>query len=235
MGQELRRRKNGAFSEGTRVGDDDQLEPAADLGLSAESLLKASPPQYGTTLKLNVPIMFTIAPEFVQRAIVSWSCLSCLAPQWKKRLLIQLGDFLYRYQSDQSKTPKGRPQQVDTVDVFLTDSLEPDLYLVTPDPTYPFIFCVSTLQKKQYYAVSSRQEALMWVNALREARQEAITRSLGHANHVPYPQTWKNFDALGHDLARTKDRIKHQMEKKEFREMEMATGLGQFSKGGVYT
>merc|ERR1712137_936858 len=114
------------------------------------------------------------------------------------------------------------------IDVHIVEyASEPEFQFVDlPDTRYRAMFTVSTLRKKYYYAVSSREEALTWVNSLRHARQETITRKMGHSGNMPYPKSWEQFDGLGRDLVRSKDRIRHKMEQTQFKEMDMATFSG---------
>lgn len=232
MVQELRRRKNGEFTEGTLEDEEELFQLGA--GLSAESMLNASPPQYGLALKLHVPIIYQFIPDFLQDTVSSWTCLQCFAPQWKERFLIQIGDFLYKFKSDNAKVPKGRPTSLDSTDVNLADfTTEPELYYVKPDPNYPALFCVNTFRKKQYFAVATEEEALAWVNSLREARQESVTRQMGHANNKPYPKAFAHFDGLARDLCRAKDRIRAKLQEAQDREMERSVGAQ--SPRGVYT
>jgi hypothetical protein len=97
---------------------------------------------------------------------------------------------------------------------------------------YTSIFIVSTLRRRHYYAVSDNEESLLWVRSLDDARQEAITRNMGHASNVPYPAWWKHFDSLGKGLVKSKDRIKERMEMSGMDGMEM-TGFsdGQIPRG----
>lgn len=85
------------------------------------------------------------------------------------------------------------------------------------------VFTVSTFGKSQYFAVSTREEATTWINSLREARQAAITRSMGHASHVPYPKSWEYYDGLGTSLYRRKERIWKRLEESNMKQMEMNT------------
>jgi len=228
MVEELRKRNN---KNGTELMTESAAEFTHGVGLSAPSLMRASPGHHGPALKLHVPLIYSILPEFLQRIILYFSCLSFLAPQWKLRFLIQLGGFLYKFNNEQSKSPKGSPIPVDIIDDARTVDFASDPGLRLPDASYRSVFVVSTLRKKYYYAVATRQEALTWVNSLGDTRQETITRKMGHADHMPYPKSWQYFDSLGDNLVRSKDRIRNQMEETSFREMEMST----FSEGAPMT
>jgi len=93
-------------------------------------------------------------------------------------------------------------------------------------PGFSAVFSVSTLRRKHYYAVADKEEAMIWIRSLREAKQEQITRSMGHAKNMPYP--FEYFDNLASSLVKSKDRIRHRMEEANLREMEMSS----FGEGG---
>jgi len=93
------------------------------------------------------------------------------------------------------------------------------------------MFVVSTFGKKQYFAVASEEDALTWVNSLNQARQEAITRRMGHAKNMPYPSSWDYCDILGDSLVKSKQRIKKKLEQRSVDDTElfgMRNGLGGF-------
>ena len=68
---------------------------------------------------------------------------------------------------------------------------------------------------------------MLWVRSLHEARQEAITRNMGHATTVPFPSSWKYFDSLGKSLVKSKTRLRNRTEELRLKEMEMS----EFSEG----
>ena len=61
----------------------------------------------------------------------------------------------------------------------------------------------------------------MWVNTLRQMRQDAISRSMGHTHGNPYPAKWKAFDVSAKRLADKKTRIKNKLEEMNRKEQEM--------------
>jgi hypothetical protein len=235
MSQEIRRRTAGSTtvmqSTSNNNNEDAQesfLSSRNGAGLSATAMMKASPSQSGIAIKLHVPLLFSILPTFIQRIISSIGLFRCIAPAWKERFLIQIGGFLYKFGHDAAKTPKGTPFAIDSVDVHLVErdgeSYDGSEFAIQNlPPSYQGVFVVSTLRKKHIYAVQTRDEALMWIHTLRQGRQEAITRSMGHANHMPYPQTWSYFDALAKTFIKSKERIKARIEETNTREMEMSS------------
>lgn len=240
--QELRRRPGSTSGSSAEENDDGEFESSKyylGKGLSAPSMLNASPSQSGEVLKLHVPVFYTLLPAFLQRFLSF--CFKSFAPSWKSRHLIQLGGYIYRFTSEKSKAPKGSPLPVQEVEVHLLEdladvqgiddyhSLAPNRNDLDNEMTY---FCIATLRKRHYYAVSTREEAQVWVNTIRLARQEAITRNMGHAKNQPYP--YQYFDGLAASLVKSKDRIRRQMHESSLREMELTTvGAGGVSGSGA--
>ena len=225
MAQELRRRKAGQEGGGDLVGD-----VVMSSGLVASSLLASSPTHHGNALKLHVPLFYTICPEFLQSLIRSVWCFSSLRPQWKKRYLILVGSYLYKFLSPSSSSSvKGSPIPVDAFDVHIVedcDREDGDLWGVTLPCGYEGMFCVSSIRKQQYYAVPTRQDATVWVTSLRERRHETIRRSMGHTAHMPYPPAWNHLDGLAASLVQSKERIRQRQQhlSSTNRDMDMAAG-----------
>lgn len=229
--QELRRRNVSAES-GPRL---------AGSGLSAPRMLTASPQEHGYVLKLHVSPFFMLLPRFLQKLISKIWLLKWFAPKWERRYLILLGSYLYKFTDTYSTTPKGSPIQIDAVNVNLIGSTSDisfdDQGVAEALQSLPrgcdAVFVVSTLRKRHYYATSDRDQALTWVNSLRQARQEAITRSMGHAPSDSYPTSWIYYDSLGKSLLRSKNRIRAKLEERNLRELEMSSigGGGSFPRG----
>lgn len=207
-------------------------------GLSAKSLLESSPAQQGSALKLRVPAVFKISPTCFQRILLSGWVPGFLSPCWTERHLIQLGSFLYRFETKQSHEPKGSPIQLETVEARFVgadeyhDGLE--MMFQQLPPGCDAVFTVSTFGKTQYFAVSTKEECTTWVNSLREGRQAAITRSMGHSSNVPYPESWQYFDNLGASLMKRKERIKQKMAEKEMEMTSFDGGSGGSLPRGYY-
>lgn len=193
----------------------------AGTGLVAKRMIDSSPQHHGVVMKLHIPILYSILPEFLQRFILSISFLSFLAPQWKQRHLILCGAYLYKFKDQAAKTPKGAPFDVESLNfkVIGNDSSMPELGYLPPG--YTGVFTVSTLRRRHYYAVADAQEASVWARSVKDARQETITRNMGHAGAMPYPQSWSHFDALAKSLVKSKDRIRDRLNEYEMRETEM--------------
>jgi PH domain len=219
MSQELRHRAVTAASPNTST-------MKQSTGLTVHSMQAASPQQTGKVMKLHVSPFYTILPRFLQKWILKIWFLSFLRPSWKARYLILLGSYLYKFQDEQNpnQQPKGAPIPVDGVDVHLAGSNEDAVVALSQQLLvgYTTVICVSTLRKKYYFACASREEALTWVNSLRDGRQEAVTRAMGHAVRDSYPQSWTYFDSLGNSLVKSKDRIRTRMEQSNLRELEMS-------------
>jgi hypothetical protein len=215
-------------STGMNNSKEDDVLRRTGAGLSASAMIRASPSQHGAVYKLQVPVMFSILPSFLQRIICSWSCVSFLAPKWKERYLIQIGNYLYRFKDPQSSTPKGAPVPLEQANVRLMSSKDDEVECVALPPSVRAVVIVYTLRKKQYYGVSSREEAMTWLNSIEDGRQEATRRSMGHTRDVPYPKSWEYFDNLGRNFLKSKERIKTKIAESEAREMEMSN----FGEGG---
>jgi hypothetical protein len=227
---ELRQRSSGASrdsSNNNMPNETDSFVREAGAGLSAKSMIATSPQQHGVVLKLHVPVLYTILPEFLQRIILSWSFLSFMAPAWKQRYLILCGSFLYKFKDQATNVPKGAPFEVDNLNVDkLGNASFPELGVLPPG--FTAVFSVSTLRRKHYYAVADNDEGMLWVRSLQEAKQETITRNMGHSSSMPYPKSWSYFDSLGRNLVKSKERIRDRLDESRLREMEMT----DFSEAG---
>lgn len=206
--------------------------------LSAKSLLESSPALHGSALKLHVPAIFKISPTCLQRILSSGWVPDFMAPHWTERHLVQTGSFLYRFESERSLEPKGSPVQLETAEARVVDEDEYleglELMFQRLPPGCEAVFTVSTFGKVQYFAVSSKEECTTWVNSLREGRQAAITRSMGHSNNVPYPKSWEYFDSLGGSLMKRKERIKQKIAEKEMEMTSFDAGPGTSMPRGYY-
>lgn len=221
MSQQLRNRSRGMNNT---EDYDDVLTRRTGAGLSANSMIAASPSHHGIVYKLQVSLLFSVLPSFVQRIICSYAVLSFLAPKWKERYLIQIGNNLYRFKTPTSSTPKGAPVPLEqTMDVRMLLSTEDGVEYVPTPPGIGAVFVVSTFRKKQYYGVTTRNEALTWIKSIEEGQQEATRRSMGHTKDVPYPKSWECFDSLGSSLVKSKERIQTKISESEGREMEMSS------------
>lgn len=242
MSQGLRQRSISGTSSTmtTDANNNDEINDVTlGAGLSAPSMLEASPSHHGVVLKLHIPLIFGVLPTALKNLVVSWNCLSWFMPQWHQRYLILIGNFLYKFKNNGAATPKGTPISVDSIDANLLLATQDDEMSPTfanLPPGFDTILTVSNFGKKHYYAVSSREEALSWVNSLRQNRQEAITRSMGHAGNMPYPKAWAYFDCLGESLQKSKKRIQEKVEQHNMREMELSSigGGGGASTGAFY-
>jgi len=194
-------------------------------------MLKASPQHTGTVLKLRVSPIYTMLPHIVQKWILTLWCFKCLRPHWQSRHLVLLGSYLYKFanNNESSTEPKGAPLHIEGVDAHVIDSdFDLGIAVHALPPGYTTVIAVSTLRKKQYYACPSREDAIAWINSLREARHEAVTRYMGHAATDSYPSQWAYYDTLGRRLAQSKDRIRRRMEERARGEVEM----GSLTDGG---
>lgn len=228
MSQQLRNRSNNRAMNTPSNDDntDDVLTTRTGAGLSAHAMIAASPSHHGKVYKLQVPLLFSVLPSFLQRIICSWAALSFLAPRWKERFLIQIGNYVYRFKSPTSSTPKGAPIPLEQVDVRLFTTREDGVEYVQTPPNVGAIIVVSSYRKKQYYGVTTREEALTWINSIQDGKQEATRREMGHTGNIPYPKSHAYFDNLGKNLLKSKERIQSKIEESQVREMDMS-GFGE--------
>jgi len=239
MVQELRQRSTSKKAEQSEP--ESSTMPIFGGGLSAESLIKSSPAQHGTVLKLHVPVIYVLSPTCFQQMLTSGWFPAFMTPQWTERHLVSLGEYLYRFKTEVSKEPKGAPTPHKMIDAKIIDE-DQDLdgmeFTLKKLPSgFKYVFAVSTFSKTQYFAVSSREECVTWVNTLREAKQGAITRSMGHSEHFPYLSSWRYFDGLGSSLMKSKDRIKKKLADANRKEVEMASfsASGDIAPRGYYS
>lgn len=241
MATQLRNR-NGLSSQREKK-EPEQASPSNVSSLldREESLLSVSrvlrqddtsgpPSQYaGHILKLHTPLVFSVLPHCLQTIVCNFSCFSFLAPKWKPRFIVLLGKYLYKYINDQPEsTPKGSPIPIEMFDFNILDGTTLPISshdLAIPLSRVPEGFSVilelSSLRKKQYYALKDKHEAQALLHSLNQARHEAIKRSMGHAPMESYPASWVYFDKLGDQLLARKERIRKRIESSSFRELEM--------------
>ena len=210
---------------GDMASEREAFLPQQGSGLSAKSMIDSSPQQHGVVLKLHVPLLYSILPEFIQRIILSVSFLSFLGPTWKQRYLILCGSFLYKFKNQTSEIPKGSPFELNTIGANAVSSHAGASFpaeLGNLPPGFLAVFTVSTLRRQHYYAVADEEEAQIWIRSINDARHETITRNMGHAGGLPYPNTWRYFDTLGRGLLKSKERIREKLEHHNMRELEMS-------------
>lgn len=228
MPNELRRRSvpPPQHNAQNQTSSDDAFLNYDEYHLSASALLSSSPTHSSHALKMHTPAMYNFLPATIQWFLSSRCCPKSWSPQWKERYLIALGEYLYRFKDENGKSPKGAPIPVATVEARLVSHNDNGEYNVIYDllpPGYEAVFEISSIGKVQYFAVQNREEAVTWINSIRQLRQEAITRTMGHANNIPYPSEWKSFDVSAKRLKDQKMRIKNKLEMMNKKEQEMQT------------
>jgi hypothetical protein len=202
-------------------------------GLTQSNLEAAFPQQTGRVFKLHMSPFFAMLPRFLQKIIANVFLFSCLRPRWKERNLTLLGSYLYKFVVDgnpDEDDPKGAPVAVDSIlECRLTDArddktlsvAQSSLLLSRPNQT---VFCIITFRKQYYFACDSYEDALVWVNALQEAKQECTRRSMGHADRDSYPNQWRYYDSLGKSRLEHKERVRSKVEETSAMEMNRLVG-----------
>jgi hypothetical protein len=153
-----------------------------------------------------------------------------------------LGSYLYKFaDASPEEQPKGGPVPVDSINsVHLVDAdsacTEVDdagvgiAGAILPDGSA--VFCVETYTKRYYYACTDREQAVVWVNSLIAARQEAVKRSLGHAPTGSVSIQQMHYDSLGRDLYESKNRVRSRMAQHNISGTEMEMSVLS-SRGGL--
>ena len=142
---------------------------------------------------------------------------------------------LKRFKDELAESPKGLPislQSIEHVEIFSVDPNSRNIafehgILISPlQSSFSSVLVIRMLRKTQYFLLEDSDEASVWINSLRQAKQEAITRDMGHSQ-IPYPKSWSYFDKLSSELSKRKFKIKQRLERIQCREMEMSTLLNQ--------
>ena len=242
MSQTLRQRST-MSDKVAAAGDTSLRTDGSNTGLKVQSMERASPQHTGRVRKLRIPFLYSMLPQFLKQVVLKVWCFTFLRPIWQSRYLMVLGSYLYKFKDDDGRNllnqqPNGSPIRLDQMNVYLVttrsayDDQDAQIALSllnkTANDDASCIFCVATFRKRYYYACSNHEEALLWVNTLREACQECVTRTMGHALQDSFPRYWKYYDALGDDLVNHKDRIRTRLIQSNLRELEM----NNFTEGG---
>jgi hypothetical protein len=220
--------------------------------LAASNLLKSNPTHSGQVLKLDVPLFYSLLPTWFQRILRYLP--SPFRPSWKRRYMIQIGKYLYRYQidanpgirevSERSKMNlKGTPILLSTSQtsslIQTTYGLQPAnqeeviAYASDLPPFCSGFFSITSDGETRYYAVSTAEEANTWVNSLRQGRQSNIELSMGHDKR-PYPENWRYIDTMGDERVQRNKRVKDLIrttERREIERMEYFDGGASASRG----
>jgi hypothetical protein len=204
---------------------------SSPVALSRSALLQASPQEHGPVRKLHIPLFYSLLPRLMQKCLAAVPVLDRFTcPRWEARYLVLLGSYLYKFedhvpQRDAFSHPKGSPLTLSSVEAFIVDNNSLSFLPFDSERT-PFeagtLFCVSTFRKQYYYCANDPEQALVWVNSIMETKQEAVKRSMGHAQKDSYPKAWEYYDQLGRNLRSQKERIRMRVERKALQEFEMS-------------
>ena len=243
MSSELRHRSVATNQQSSQSATSEMMQTKnyEEAHLSAQALQSASPRHCGTVIKIHIPALYSFLPATLQW-FISRCCPKSWSPQWKSRYLIAIGGYLYRFKDENSSSPKGAPiavslteAQIISNDSILSGGGEFNVVFDHLPDGYSAIFELSAIGKTQYFAVESKEEANIWVNSIKQMRQEAISRAMGHTN-IPYPKKWTSFDASAERLCAQKQRIKNKLEVMNKKEQEMlGGGVGGPMSMGYYS
>ena len=243
MSSELRQRSVATQQSSQSATSEMMTKNYEEAHLSAQALQAASPIHCGTVIKIHIPALYSFLPATIQW-FISRCCPKSFSPQWKRRYLIAMGGYLYRFKDENSSSPKGAPiavslteAQIISNDNTLDSGGEFNVIFDQLPEGYNAIFELSSIGKTQYFAVESKEEANIWVNSIKQMRQEAISRAMGHTN-IPYSKEWTSFDASAKRLCAQKQRIKNKLEVMNKKEQEMQAlggGVGGPMTMGYYS
>jgi len=239
----VRQRKTPVPGVTTNKNEMEDLVDAVDRNLSFVSVQKANPSQQGQVFKLHTPLLYSVIPACLVRILTRLlrysNYTSHLAPTWKQRNLVMLGNYIYRFNCISSKSINGSPIPLDEISVKLVSRRDKEYaHLDDLPPCYNAVFAISSITKTRFYAVSSEEEASTWVNSIRQGHQECIKRKMGHSEHVPYPKAWRHIDMVGENVLQRNNRIKKIMKRHEVRDIELRSldsGSGGPLSMGVFS
>lgn len=110
--------------------------------------------------------------------------LPCFYPKWKRRFLVLVGNYLYRFESEDGERPKGIPIPIDSVVVKVLEE-------------EGSVFELSTIRKSYLFRVESLALAREWANAITQRKFQSIKENMGHA---PVKSEVKRVNQLGFKL-----------------------------------
>ena len=119
--------------------------------LTTDNLIRQNPSKVGYLLKKNTSILARVLP--------------CLFSQWKSRYFVLIGNFLFRFSSEESDRPKGAPIPLDSIRVNIVDN---------------FYIELTMIRKVYVIRASTAKEATEWVKAIHERKYTAVKETMGH-------------------------------------------------------
>lgn len=123
---------------------------------SAQSLLSLVPAPYSGYLeKKNSSIWAYYFP--------------CIFKPWKRRFFIIIGNYMFRFDSENGEKPKGIPIPLDSSKISILNIDE-------------CTFEVWMIRKLYTMRASSKDECRKWVKILNDRKADAIRENLGHAS-----------------------------------------------------
>lgn len=110
---------------------------------------------------------------------------------YKPRYFVLIGNYLYRFSSEHSESVKGVPIPVDGVAVRTIGDCS---------------FEVSTIRKLYIIKVASDEDAMQWVDAIKQRKLATIKENLGHAYVDPSIKRMNNISSKMFDKRLQTDR-----------------------------
>ena len=106
----------------------------------------------------------------------------CCADEWKERLFVLSGAYLFRYASDASERPKGVPLPIESISCRCATMEEEE---EAPENFRGVGLVISTVRKEYFLRAEDQQSRDQWLRILNNARQRVIRENLGHATVNP--------------------------------------------------
>lgn len=135
-------------------------------GISCAELLELNPTKSGHGYKKDNSLWAFFFPWFFEA--------------YKPRYFVLIGNYLYRFSSEESESVKGVPIPIDGVAVKTLGNCSIE---------------VSTIRKTYILKLASEDEAAQWVDAIKQRKLAAIKENMGHAYVDPSIQRINNISS----------------------------------------
>ena len=115
-------------------------------------------------------------------------CFPFLFKKWNERLVILVGNYLFRFECRESESPKGVPIPIDSVHASYMKVDNNDLVQIR------------TIRKVYIFKCADKDECVHWINAIIERKNESIKERMGHKKlESSVAQINKHGDSLFED------------------------------------
>lgn len=152
---------------------------------------------FSTALKYHNPLrmeeIIPLIPFLDDKSTLSYQCLLNLSPQmhgqcminknsiysfffpccfqtWKPRFILLLGNFLYRFENENDKFPKGLPIKINNIQIKIISTTE---------------FRIISLRKEYQLKFETPDLCNLWLSFLKERQYLSIKEEMGHIEIDP--------------------------------------------------